>query len=478
MTPAKAKSITPAMATSAEFGFASWSAPEVAWTIEYPPEVMDEIRAYACHELLQLSHGGAEVAGVLFGAQRPGAIRILTWRPIASEYEDGETLRLSHRDRMNLAVQLEVARANPELKELRPVGWFVSHPHGAVAMTPADLEVHSGFFPGSAQVTLVIRPTDGGHAEAGFFVREADGSLQSDASYRSFSLEPVKAQPAQAPPAAASDTKPESQEITASESDGPPANVPGPSVPSPRLAAPSLAAPSLAAPSLAAPSLAAPSLAAGRISPTSLATPTFETHEPLPARERWLWAVPIALALGLAAWMLFRQKPAESSPMAFRVSSNAARIVQLEWDPNSRAVRDSERGEIDITDDGKTSQVLFTSDQLHSGKMTYLAQSGDVGFQLTVYPASGAPVHETTRLIAPASSTAIEPPQLLGHDSPALPARAGASGGAEDDALQQQVRRLTEDLRRERARSSQLQNLNRILENRLGIQPDAAKAKP
>jgi proteasome lid subunit RPN8/RPN11 len=91
---------------------------------------MDEIRAYACNELLQLSHGGAEVAGVMFGSQRPGVIRILTWRPIASEYADGETLRLSHRDRMNLAVQLEVARANPELKDLRPVGWFVSHPGG------------------------------------------------------------------------------------------------------------------------------------------------------------------------------------------------------------------------------------------------------------------------------------------------------------------------------------------------------------
>jgi JAB1/Mov34/MPN/PAD-1 ubiquitin protease len=460
MTPAKVKSRSPRMATSTEFGFASWSAPEVAWVIEYPLEVMDEIRAYTCNELSQLSHGGAEVGGVMFGSQRPGVIRILTWRPISSEYADGETLRLSHRDRMNLAVQLEVARANPELKDLRPVGWFVSHPNGGVAMTSSDLEVHAGFFPESAQVTLVLHPTEGGRAEAGFFVREADGNVRSDASYQDFVLSPLAPPPApalaaQAVPAAQSDREPAPQENAASEPDGIPVKVPGRS----------FVAPSLAAPSFAAPSPAAPSPVAGSISPHTHTIPAFRIDEPLPVRERWLWAIPIALALGLAAWMLFhRQMPVESSLMAFHISSNAAGTVQLEWDPNSRAVRDSERGEMDITDAGKTSQVPFSSDQLHSGKMTYLPQSSDVWFQLTVYPARGGPVHETTRLIAPASSPTTQPPQLL------------PSG--EDGAEQRKIRQLTEDLRKERARTGELQNLNRILENRLGIQPDPQRPAP
>ena len=54
--------------------------------------------------------------------------------------------------------------------------------------------------------------------------------------------------------------------------------------------------------------------------------------------------------------------------MAFRISSSAARTAQLEWDPNSRAVRDSERGEIDITDGGKSSQVALSIDQLRAGQ--------------------------------------------------------------------------------------------------------------
>ena len=60
--------------------------------IEYPLEVMDEIRAFACDELLQLSHGGNEVGGVLFGTRRDDLIRILTWRPIACDHTQGESL--------------------------------------------------------------------------------------------------------------------------------------------------------------------------------------------------------------------------------------------------------------------------------------------------------------------------------------------------------------------------------------------------
>ena len=430
--------MTPTKRELADSQFVSWSAPEVAWTIEYPLEVMNEIRAYACNELMRLSHGGAEVGGVMYGSRHASSIRILTWRPIACEYADGEALRLSHSDRMTLAVQLEAARRNSELKDLRPVGWFVSHPRGGVAMNESDLEIHSGFFPESTQVTLVIHPTGAGRADAGFFAREADGSVRSEASYKEFVLEPVIA-----PPEAASDAEPTPQELDHSESAGPPSSIPEPiSLPEP--------------------------------SPRALPTPIFRTDEPLPSRERWLWAIPIALALGLGAWLLYqRQKPAETSSLAFRVSSSAARTAQLEWDPNSRAIRDSERGEIDITDGGNGSQVPLSIDQLRAGKMTYLAQSGDAGFQLTVYPRSGDPVHETTRLIAPAVSAPTEPPQLLGHDPAAPP-----TSDAERDALQKQVRQLTEQLGKERARAEQLQNLNRILENRLQIQPEAPKPEP
>jgi hypothetical protein len=443
----------PAKGEAAELQTASWSAPEVAFRIEYSPEIMDEVRAYACDTLSRLSHGGREVGGVMYGLQRTGVIRVVTWRPITSEYAHGDILKLSHVDRMTLAVEFETARGNSELKDLRPVGWFVAHYIGTVAMTDADLETYSGFFPESSHVTLVIHPTGGGRAEAGFFVRETDGTVRSEASYKTFVLEPLVTAPAaQAIAPAAQAIAPTAPAITPSDTaiaptETPPVPVASNPEPNPFVAH-------------------LPPIAAKV--PVAVVPPSFTIDEPLPARERWLWAIPIALALGIAGWLLYvslvkprAQKPVGSVPIGFHVASSVGRTAQLEWDANAGAVRDGQRGELDVTDGGKTSQIALSSDQLHAGKMTYLAQSGDVGFDLAVYPASGAALHESTRLVAAAPND----PQ------PAL-----AATKVDDSQRQAQVRRLTEDLRKERARADQLQNLVRILENRLGVQPNTARA--
>jgi hypothetical protein len=427
----------------AESQIASWTTPEFAWTIEYSAEVMEKIRSYACDALSQLSHGGREVAGVLYGLLRPNVIRIVTWRPISCDYASGDTLRLSFGDRMNLAVQFEAARSHPELKDLRPVGWFVTHHQGGVVMTADDLEIHSGFFPETAQVTLVIHPTGNGRADAGFFLRETDGSMRQEASYKTFALEPLHPSPAPAP-AAAADSSASLRKVVAEQ-----APAPRPATPEPHTTS--------------------------KTSEASLVPPPlFKTDEPLAARERWLWAIPIALALGIAGWLLYqRQKPQATSPLAFRITSNTDRTAQMEWNPDSRPVRASERGEIDITDGGKSSQIALSSDQLHAGKMTYLAQSGDVGFELIVYPAAGAAIHESTRLIAPQSTaTGVSAPAPT---APQLLPPAAPGGDAES---QKRIQQLTDDLRKERARNDQLQNLVRILENRLGVQPDAPKPAP
>jgi hypothetical protein len=192
-------------------------------------------------------------------------------------------------------------------------------------------------------------------------------------------------------------------------------------------------------------------------------TPAFQTDEPLPTRERWLWAIPIALALGIAGWLLYnRQKPAEGASLAFHVAGSAGRVAQLEWNPNTRAIRNADHGEIDITDAGKTSQVMLTNDELHAGKTTYLAQSGNVSFELIVSPANGPALHDTTSLIDASAVTPVAP-------------ASGPQNPAANPALAQQVQKLTQDLRRERARADQLQGLVRILEQRLQIDPNGSR---
>src|SRR5580698_2298714 len=440
------------------FEFASWRVPQVSRAIEYPLEVMEEIRAFACDELLQLSHGGDAVGGVLFGTRREDLIRILTWRPIACERTQGEGLKLSYNDRMNLAVQLEVARQNSDLKDLRPVGWFVSHLHAGVSLSASDLETYNGFFPESWQVTLVICPQGRGHAQAGFFLREADGKLQTEASYQVFELAPLNL------PAAPEPAAPERAAIAPASEPAPVEKPPAPKMNEPEVAKPELAKPRR-------------NLPAPAFHGTPLEAPSFEVEEDLPARERWLWAIPIALALAIAAFLLYQRRPSPNAAISLRAISEA-QTVQLAWDANSRLIRNADHAEMEINDGAKDSHVSLTSDQLHAGKMSYLPQSNDVGFSMTVYPANGEPIHDSARLVAPVANAPQEPPQLLQSNpppAPAAPAVSPAPSEAENATLQQQVQQLKEEVGKERARADGLQNLVRILENRLGISSTVPK---
>ena len=501
--------------------FASWRVPQLPGAIEYPLGIMEEIRAFCCDELLQLSHGGCEVGGVLFGTRREDLIRVLTWRPIACEHAHGESLLLSYNDRMNLAVQLELARQNADLKDLRPLGWFVSHLRDGVSLSASDLEVYNGFFPEAWQATLVICPQGDGRAEAGFFGREADGSVQAEASYYCFELKPSQTE-ASAPsdpapePQKATRRHPETAEQPQSQPTSQPKSQiksqpksqtksqPGRPVPDPVPPAnPHPPAPAVPTSSgfQAAAARMAPSplpardysrliqqadsektLAAETETPlTDFEAPSFQTEENLPAKERWLWAIPIALALGIAGFVLYQQHIPTANGLGLRAAAEG-QTVQLAWDATSRAIRDSYRGEIEINDGGTSSKISLTGAQLHAGKMSYQLQSSDAAFDMTAYRSNGGPVQDSTRIIAPAFKPAVQPPPAL-PENPA-PASPVASNPAppppapapDDSALEQQVQQLKQALAKESARADQLQNLVRILENRLSIQSTAPKS--
>jgi len=354
--------MSPATGKTADSDFVTWSVPLLPSMVEYPPEVMDEVRAYACDELRHLAHGGREVGGVLFGVRRDRTVRILTWRPIACEYADGDKLHLSPGDALRLAVQIERARTDRNLKDLRPVGWFICHPSGSVSLSRSDRETYNGFFPEAWQMTLLLRPLGGSVVRAGFFGRELDGTLKTDASYWEFSLEPLHA-----PPAAEGAVTVESAEITV---------------------------PPMAEEELASDAGPSPAL-----------LPSFRTSEPAPSRERWMWAVPVALALLLIGLALYHWR---SAPGASRSTPQTAN------------------------------------------------------------PASAAPPGPDVK---PAAASTASPNSQSPAPPPAAPDSSEAAQlRAQRDALQVQLRQKDDELRKQRARVDQLQNLVRILEDRLNIQ--------
>lgn len=420
--------------------------------IEYSIAVMNEIHAAA--RAAQIEAPEVETGGVFFGTHSERGIRIETWRPITCEHAQGPGLIFTGRDRVELACLLEVARRSPDLKELEPLGWFVSHPRAGVSLTPSDVEIYNGFFPYPWQVTLALQPSASGKSRAGFFAREAGGSLRSTGSYAEFDLEPVNIPaPAAASPFSWAETSP----IADSRVDKKIASLPTSYVPpvTPR----------------------APDIPPTRDSFDSSGSSYWSKIGRLPAG--WLWAIPILLVLAVGGVLLKQRSSPTFEPFSLHVS-DSHQTLQVEWDRNTPLMRQARTAVLDIRDGGKSTRYAMSPDEIRAGSMSYVRQTGDVDLVMTVYPPTGSAVQGFGRLIAPADHAANKPADTSAP-SPNAAANAPAANTpgveelrAERDALRDQVARLEEQVRKEAAEKNRLQELTRILENRLQIGEKAA----
>lgn len=420
--------------------------------IAYSVAVMGDIHAAVRAALLQAPE--VETGGVFFGTHSDRAIRIETWRPIACEHSQGPSLIFTGRDRVELACLIEVARRSADLKELEPLGWFVSHPRTGVSLTPSDIEIYNGFFPYPWQVTLALQPATNGKTRAGFFAREAGGNLRSAASYLEFELEPVDV-PA---PVASSSIFSWAESSQSSE---PPAEN--------KLAGPPASYVPPAGPRAVTPHPQDVSEPRGSIEDAPV-TGFWSRIGRLPAG--WLWAIPVLLVLAVGAVLLLKQRSSPSlEPFSLRVF-DSQRTLQVEWDRNTPLMSQARTAVLDIRDGGKSTRYAMSPDEIHAGSMSYVRQTGDVDLVMTVYPATGPAVQGFGRLLAPPDAPANKAANT-GAPSGNTAAPPNAPGmeelRAERDALRDQVARLEEQVRKEAAEKNRLQDLTRILENRLQI---------
>src|SRR5580698_8226349 len=171
-----------------EMKFAAWNVAESPITIEYSMIVIEEIRHAVAEGFQRLSRGGIEVGGILYGTREGRTVRVLAMRTIACEHARGPAFLLSDKDRKVLNEQLAADAQDPQLEGLVSLGWFLSHTRSEIVLSDSDLELYSIFFPAPWQVTLVVRPGRGGAMRAGFFVREADGTVKNERSYLEFNF--------------------------------------------------------------------------------------------------------------------------------------------------------------------------------------------------------------------------------------------------------------------------------------------------
>ena len=177
------------MSVNRERGALFWSVPDCTVSVQAPWEILEEIHGAVQEGLRRLSRGGVEVGGVLFGRRADNTVRVMAWRPMPCEHSRGPAFLLSNADKQGLMQLLESAETDPQLKVLEPVGWYVSHTRQGLTLTEEDVDIFDRYFAEPWQVTLVLHPDKTGRAQAGFFVRDREGRLRTETSYRVFDIE-------------------------------------------------------------------------------------------------------------------------------------------------------------------------------------------------------------------------------------------------------------------------------------------------
>lgn len=372
-------------------GFSSWRAEGHPPAIHYSDAVMESIRRAAVAGLQKVPKRGLEVGGVLFGSQEGHEIRIMEWREIPCEHASGPGFELSGNDQEGLARLMADAAGDPQLQELRPVGWFRTRTRGDVVLCESDIALHNRFFPAPWQVILVLRPHMYEPARAGFFFREEGGEIRTESSYNEFTLEGPKRRPLLGFDPAQPPRRP-----------GEDAGTPWPSPP-----------------------VAEP----GR-TPTRGPLPLVPGPEPVRPRRRWRpWVAAFAALVALAVIAVFLGAPvlAPASPrqIALRVRDTEGQLT-IEWNHAARAVREAQSATLRIVDGGTAREIRLTPEDLRGGTLTYQRSTGAIELRLVLERPGSMPMSDTARFAGP------EPPA---RQEPALPEQSADELSAEADRL-------------------------------------------
>jgi proteasome lid subunit RPN8/RPN11 len=404
--------------------FGSWSVPESPIVIDYSLVVIEEIRHEVAEGFQRLSRGGIEVGAVLYGTREERNVRIMAMRPIACEHARGPSFLLSDKDRVALNEQLSRDAEDPRLEGLISVGWFLSHTRSEIMLTDSDLEIFSIFFPAPWQATMIVRPGRGGAMRAGFFVREADGTVKSEQSYLEFNFPDRLA--------------------------GVLDRAPGPRPERPERRAPSY-------------------FRAETGSPAPARVPTFgqpepavsgpQVVEPQPSKRKWVWlamwaVVVVALAVaGLRYWMPI--SVGASEPLSLGVIERDGQLV-IQWNPASKPVRNATRGSLEIVDGADTRTVALKPADLAAGRTTYQRKSGDVEVRMTLEEPGGANAQEASRFLGRPPAAVADKQELTDLEK-------------RRDDLEAEVAALRRQNQDQAERIQTLERTLRILQTRLGI---------
>ena len=331
-----------------------WRARGWAFALEWSAAALEEIRQAATEAFFSLPHGGVEIGGVLFGTREGDRVRIVAARALACEHAFGPSFTLSERDHERLRALIDEGGRDAGTRDLEAVGWYHSHTRSGIFLSAQDLEIHNRYFPDPQQVALVVRPHAMRPVRAGFFFREADGTIHAESSHGEFVL------PARAPAGS---------EGAVSETEPAPEGTPSGGGPEPPL-------------------------------------PAFLSP---PARKygwEWFWWAVLVLALGGGmfafkdAWLpaISREPAAPALLMAFDLDGQ----LQIRWDRAAEVIRSASGGTLEITDGAAKTVVALDRKRIQEGTFSYARQTPRVDVRLALDRPDGAKLEELTSFLGQA----------------------------------------------------------------------------
>src|SRR5579864_5807764 len=190
------------------------------------------------------------------------------------------------------------------------------------------------------------------------------------------------------------------------------------------------------------------------------------------ARERWFWVAAMFLVL-LIIGMLLKDKYSTLSDRSFPLRVyDAGDSVRVEWDLNSAPIHTARLAVLDIKDGNETKRVALTDQQLHSGKMTISRNSGDLELRMIVFPQDQPGIQQFVRFVDAEPPSPQKSAAKTITEEASLPAAApdAISPPAQHNQLEDEVKQLKEELGTQNRRASRLQEVVRILQNRIAVE--------
>ncbi len=307
-----------------------WQPPECPFPIESSAAALDLIRVVATDAFFSIPHGGAEIGGVLCGTRKEGRVLILAARPLECEHAFGPTFTLSDVDHGRLRALLDEGCRDLRAEGMEPVGWYHSHTRSEIFLSAQDVEIHNRYFPSPSDVALVVRPHRTQPMRAGFFFRQAGGTMHADSTYGEFVLAGPAPRPAEPTPESTKD-------LVAY-----PAHCPAP--------------------------------------PDPVSVPKQSTP--------WLWWAATVLVLLSSAvfyqsdWL--RVPPPAAPPSVSLMAYDLDGQLQIHWDRQAEPIRSATSGTLEIKDGDARTVVTLESQRLRNGTVSYARAGSRVDLCLTL----------------------------------------------------------------------------------------------